>query len=485
MELSLSRVSTRSLALAAAATAAALLVAPANLIGQAPARLSPAVTFTKDIAPILQRSCQNCHRPGSVAPMSLISYEEVRPWAKSIRHRTALGSKPDAMPPWYIEKNIGIQKFKEDTSLSADEVRKIAAWVEAGAPRGDAANMPAPVKFAGASEWQLGQPDLIVSSPTVAMPAQSPDWWGDVGQSATGLSEDRYVQSVEIKEVTEAAEQPASGDTTGTRRTVGGQAIIHHLAYGLFDKDGKPFSDGGAIWPVHEVGRNPDVFDPEVGKLLPAGSKIGFFSAHLHANGRATKAHVNIGFRFFPKGYKPTKKFVDVHVSTGWIDLEGNKANQKTEGFTVLQENMKIMIFEPHLHAAGVRQCVDAIWGNHTAETLVCAGYNHGWIRVYNFEDDAQPLLPKGTILRMTSYFDTTAANKNIPDPRNWSGLGNRSIDNMSTTVVTGIPLTDEQFEQEMDKRRTRLQLRAGQTVIGCPLCGIVKKPQTTARLGQ
>src|SRR5919106_4225077 len=102
----------------------------------------PEVTFTKDIAPILQRSCQNCHRPGQVAPMSLLTYEDARPWARSMKARTAIRDKAGAMPPWYIEKNIGIQHYKNDPSLSDAEVAKIAKWADSGAPRGNPADMP-------------------------------------------------------------------------------------------------------------------------------------------------------------------------------------------------------------------------------------------------------------------------------------------------------------------------------------------------------
>jgi mono/diheme cytochrome c family protein len=102
----------------------------------APASSQPEVTFTKDIAPILQRSCQNCHRPGQVAPMSLLTYEEARPWARSMKARTAIRDKAGAMPPWYIEKNIGIQHYKNDPSLSDEEIAKIAKWADSGAPRG-------------------------------------------------------------------------------------------------------------------------------------------------------------------------------------------------------------------------------------------------------------------------------------------------------------------------------------------------------------
>jgi hypothetical protein len=459
----------------------ALVGRNARVQGQAAADKSVQVTFAKDIAPILQRSCQSCHQPNSVAPMSLMTYEEVRPWARSIKHRISLGSRPDVMPPWFIDKSIGIQHYKDDMSLSDAEVAKVAAWVDAGSPRGNAVDMPPLVKALSASEWRLGKPDLIVSSPSAQVDPVAPDWWGPLGMTATGLTEDRYVASVEIKEVTESVEAPASSDGP-KRQTVGGQFIIHHLAYMALDGKNQPLMDSAGQWPVHEVGRNPDVFDPEAGKLLPAGSKISFMSTHVHANGRKTKARVDIGFRFHPKGYKPAKKFSTWFVNTRDIDLRGNEANQKLEAFLTLKENTQITIFEPHLHAAGVRQCLDAIWGT-TIETLSCAGYNHGWVRVYNYADDAQPLLPKGTILRVTSFFDTTSANKNVSDPRNWTGLGNRSLDNMAQAVVSGMPLTDQEFESEMAKRRDRLRLSEGETVIGCPLCGYRKKvPAAVAR---
>src|SRR6188472_3706636 len=126
-----------------------------------------AVTFTKDIAPILQRSCQNCHRPGQVAPMSLLTYEDARPWAKSMKARTAIRDKMGAMPPWYIEKNIGIQHYKNDPSLSDAEVAKIAKWADTGAPRGDVKDMPVARVFQDGASWHAGEPDLIIESPEI------------------------------------------------------------------------------------------------------------------------------------------------------------------------------------------------------------------------------------------------------------------------------------------------------------------------------
>ena len=114
------------------------------------AQTKDAVTFSKDIAPILQRSCQQCHRPDSVAPMSLLTYEEARPYARAMKARTALRDKRGAMPPWYIEKNVGIQHFKDDFSLSEDDIARIAAWADNGAPQGNPADMPPPLTFADA-----------------------------------------------------------------------------------------------------------------------------------------------------------------------------------------------------------------------------------------------------------------------------------------------------------------------------------------------
>ena len=184
---------------------------------------SAEVTFTKDIAPLLQRSCQKCHRPNALAPMALIDYEEVRPWARGIKHRTGLRDKPGVMPPWYIEKDVGIQRFKGDPSLSDEEIRTIATWVDNGAPEGDPADLPPPREFLDADEWEIGEPDLIVSSPSFVVKRNAPDWWGPIGVSPTGLTEDRYVAALEYKEVTESVE--------GERRdTVGGLFVVHHAA---------------------------------------------------------------------------------------------------------------------------------------------------------------------------------------------------------------------------------------------------------------
>ena len=165
---------------------AALLAVPATAVAQTPTARG-AVTFAKDVAPILQRSCQVCHRPGSIAPMSLLTYQEVRPWARAIKQRTGLRE----MPPWHIDRNVGISKFKDDRSLSDEEIATIATWVDAGAPLGNPADMPPPRKFEDVDKWHIGTPDLVVSLPKdQIVPAAGPDKWLDILVD-TGLKEDR------------------------------------------------------------------------------------------------------------------------------------------------------------------------------------------------------------------------------------------------------------------------------------------------------
>ena len=146
-----------------AAVASAVLLPWAAPSAQAPGG-APEITFTRHVAPILQRSCQECHHADGVAPMALVTYEDVRPWARAIKTRTALRSQRGAMPPFFVEKNIGIQKFKHDPSLSEDEIAMIARWADSGAPRGNPGDMPAPLRFADSDKWPIGEPDLILNS---------------------------------------------------------------------------------------------------------------------------------------------------------------------------------------------------------------------------------------------------------------------------------------------------------------------------------
>ncbi len=445
------------------------LTALSSVAATPTASVSGPVTFSKDIAPILQRSCQNCHQPNSVAPMSLISYKEVRPWAKSIRERVLIRDKRGAMPPWYIEKNIGIQHYKNDISLNDLEIAKIAKWADTGAPEGNPADLPPARKFDDGSSWIIGTPDLIVRTKEILVKGDAPDWWGEIETVPTGLTTNRYVSALQVREVNDV---PSGG---GARATVGGRFVFHHMIWNTDQGGG-----GGTAtpWPVHEVGRSADFFPPEAGRLLKAGENIVSNSVHLHSNGRDTKAHLEIGFKFHPEGYVPTLKPSTSRLLGNGLDISirPNEANQELHAYTVLAENTKVTSFEPHLHAPGARMCLEAIWGS-SIETLTCSGYDHNWVRGYDYADDSAPLLPKGTILHIIGYMDNSPGNRNVPDSRNWQGSGNRSVANMFIDLGQGVALSDEQFRQEMLERR---QHSTEDVIIGCPLCNTVRLPETT-----
>jgi len=266
--------------------------------------------------------------------------------------------------------------------------------------------------------------------------------------------------------------------------------VFHHMIWrtqvlnGKTDREQDPlaiFNDEESVnWPVHEVGRNADFFDPKSARLLKAGSSIVSDSVHLHSNGRDTKSHLEIGFKLMPKGYVPTYKRAVFGLGNGVdIDIRAMEKDQMLHAYAVLQENTKVISFEPHLHAPGNRMCLEAIWG-YNIQTLSCVGYDHNWVRGYSYADDVAPLLPKGTILHIIGYFDNTPGNKNVPDPRNWSGSGNRSITNMFIDLGNRVALTDDQFMNEM---RERIAANPGRDVIpGCPLCGVVAKQPAAAR---
>jgi mono/diheme cytochrome c family protein len=441
------------------------VLTPVTLSAQPGASVSE-ITFTKDIAPILQRSCQQCHRPDGVAPMSLVTYDEVRPWARAIKMRTSLGPRAGVMPPWFVEKDIGIQRFKQDPSLSAEEIGKIATWVDHGAPRGNPADLPSPRRFDSTDTWTIGEPDLVLRSPEVTVPAAGPDKWGSLGLVPTGLTEDRYVAAVEVREINDI---PKNEPT----RTVGGRYVFHHMTYSSVvpgERGPDNAEVNGTSWPIHEVGRNADIFPPEAGRLLAANSALSLNAYHLHPNGRETKAHLEFAFKFFPNGYKPLYRRSSLRLGNGIdIDVKPNQAQQELHAYAVLQEHTKIIAFEPHLHAPGVRMCLEAIWG-HNILTLNCVGYDHNWVKQYVYEDDAAPLLPKGTILHLIGFLDTSLSNRNTADSRNWAGGGRRSIANMFIDLGYSVALTEEQFQAEMAKRRATLKSR-NEYDIGCPLC--------------
>ncbi|HSH76673.1 MAG TPA: hypothetical protein VLA09_13380, partial [Longimicrobiales bacterium] len=270
--------------------AAGLLVL--GVPGAAGAQEGAGVTFSRDVVPILQRRCQNCHRDNSVAPMPLLTFQDVRPYAQRIRERTQLRDRQGVMPPWFIERGVGIRHFENDESLTEEEIAVLAAWADAGAPEGRPEDLPEPLIFPDEVSWDIGTPDLVVDLPPHTIKANAPDWWGMIPHAPTGLEEDRYVSAMQVLEISDA------------EGGVGGRFIYHHAILASTDASGRVNGN----WPVHEVGRNAQYFDAEASPLLAAGSRFFIPGVHMHANDETTTAHLRLGFKFHPRDYRPSRR---------------------------------------------------------------------------------------------------------------------------------------------------------------------------------
>jgi hypothetical protein len=396
------------------------------------------VTFTEDVAPILRRSCQNCHRPGSIAPMSLLTYQDARPWARSIREKVVLRR----MPPWHIDRNIGITKFKDDPSLTDAEIATISKWVDQGALEGDPADMPPPRQFGDVDQWHIGKPDLVVSMPKPYMlKAQGGDEFYPVDLDP-GFKEDMYISAVETKPDT-------------------GFKVVHHATTSMVED---PESDPvGLFLNEYAVGKNADVFPENSGRLIRAGSKI-HLNLHMHPYGEETPVRISVGFKFYPKGVVP--KYVAFTQQMGNVTELDIPAGQiaRSDGYFRLPKPALISAFQPHFHTRGKAQCMEAIYpdvgaesarpGPARAETLSCVSdYQFGWSITYPYAEDVAPLLPAGAIIHITTWHDNTENNKHNPNPKNWVGHGQRTIDEMSFAWVTLYYLDQADFEQRVHAR--------------------------------
>jgi len=424
-----------SVILSASTGMIALLTTPQTARAQEPAQRQ--VTFTKDVAPIFQAHCQVCHRPDTFAPMSLLTYEQARPWAKSIKQKVVARE----MPPWYIDKHVGIHNFKNDVSLTDQEIATIVKWVDNGAAKGDPADIPAPRKFDDADQWHI-RPDLVVQLPKdVLVPAQAADRWIDVLVDA-GLTEDRYIKGVEIKPVK-------------------GFRAVHHASTSMKQDDdpGDGSDVQGTFLNEYALGKNADVFPEGAGRLIKAGTKINF-NLHLHPIGQETLINVALALELYPKGFTP--KYAETTEKVGDpkdLDIPPNTDSVRFDGYNTLTKPARLLSFQPHLHNRGKASCMEAIYpGGHKVETLSCVSkYQFAWHLVYLYDEDDQPLLPAGTILHLISWYDNSPGNKFNPDPDNLITYGQRTIDEMGGAWVSYYYLSDEDYKQQVQQRKTKL----------------------------
>jgi hypothetical protein len=407
----------------------------------------PAVTFAKDIAPIFQKSCQGCHRPGQMAPMSFLTYQDVRPWARSIKQQVT----ERQMPPWGIDPHVGLQSFKNDPSLREDEVEKIAKWVDAGAPLGNIADMPKPREFDDSDRWHIGKPDLLVTSPPHKVPAEASDWWGSYYVD-TGLTEDRYIKAIESKP--------------------GKTAVVHHLLTYAVDADVTGDSNGddssgdaGEFLNEFAVGKNGDLFPEGTGRLLRAGSKIKF-DFHYHSVGKEITDQSQLGIVLYPKGYVPKHLVYSKQLGqpTEPLDIPGGSTYVRSDGYTRFNKAGRITAFQPHMHTRGKRQCIELIYPDNKTEQISCADWSFNWHLVSVYADDVAPIYPAGTVLHVITWHDNSPSKGN-PDPRNWVGSGNRTIDEMGFAWITWYDYSDDEYKAEFDARKgvKKITTSAGQ----------------------
>jgi hypothetical protein len=397
------------------------------------------VTFTKDIAPIFQKSCQSCHHAGTSAPMSLMTYNEARPWAKSIKEHVATRD----MPPWHLDKTVGIRHYKNDRSLSDAEIATVVRWVDSGAPQGDPHDLPAPLTFNSENTWYIGKPDLTITTPAdFKMYANGPDWWIDQ-YAEVKIPEDRWIKSMEIK--------PSN------------PKIVHHCVVYAIEPDapeGTP--EGGVQLHEYAVGKYGDIFADNTGRLLKAGTRLRF-DMHYFAIGSEQHNQTTIAFQFYPKSETPKYQVRSIpirNIPNDELEIPPNSI-VRTDGYYRLTRNARIDSFQPHMHMRGKGMTVEAINLNNTVEILSSVDhFNFNWHIHYIYADDAAPLLPAGTVLHMIGIHDNTSANRHNPDPNMWAGFGERSVDDMVQVWLDLVYLDDADFNRMVAERKARAQAK-------------------------
>jgi hypothetical protein len=432
------------------------------------------VTFNGDVAPILEQKCQQCHRPGEMAPMSLLSYKETRPWARSIKNKVARRE----MPPWFIDRTIGIQRFQNDPSLTDAEIDTIVRWVDAGAPEGDPADRRPPRAFPDPAGWGIGTPDLIVTQKEpFRMYAAGSDWWQTFSVD-TGLAEDRWVKAVQLK--------------PGNRR------IVHHFCSGAVPPEGRPAADArGAVGPQDQYaeeeqrlaeedrrlagesnvgmgapsfgcylpGRDSVVFPDGTGILMRKGSRLSF-QMHYSAAGEDAVDQSAVGFVFYPAGVTPKYQVMGAYFQkfpAFELDIPPN-SRVEHDAYFRLQKAARLTSFTPHMHQRGSALVLEAILPNGRVQTLSAVDrYDFNWQLEYIFDADAAPLLPAGTMLHAIVVHDNTPANPRNPDPSRWVGYGQSSIEEMAGTFISWVYLEDDDYRRQAGERRAKARAAQGQ----------------------
>jgi peroxiredoxin len=365
-------------------------------------RVPGEVTYARQVSRLLQKHCQECHRPGEIGPMSLLTYEQARDWAATIQEVVL----EERMPPWYADPRYG--KFLNDRRLSRDQIDTLAAWVEQGCPRGDEAELPPPAAFT--EGWRIGQPDRVIS---MAAEFEVP---------ATGtlpyqyfvadprFEEDVWVQAAEARP--------------------GNRAVVHHILVYEQYKGKRIFyePDGtAAVVAGWAPGDMPAQYKPGTAKRLRAGSKL-VFEVHYTPNGTKQTDRSSLGLII---SKQPPHNVVEVNV-LAYLAIRIPPGDPSYQGqFTyTFRKDAKLLSFMPHMHLRGTSARYEAEFPDGRSETLLFVpDYDFNWQSVYRF---AEPLkIPKGTKLRWIGQWDNSTDNPRNPDPTQTVGWGLQTWDEM------------------------------------------------------
>jgi hypothetical protein len=410
--------------------AAMMILGAVLAIGQAgpqSARADQAVTFNKDVLPILQKNCQSCHRPGQVAPMSFLTYESVRPWAKAMK--VAVATKK--MPPWFADPRFG--HFSNDRSLPQSDIDTIARWADAGAPEGDAKDAPPPVQWP-AEGWEI-QPDIVVNGPETLVPAHPKNnviEWTYI-TVPSGITHDTWVTSMEIR-----PSEPSVTHHMCVYFKPHTPVVVYNKAY-WYDRErddtgAAVFSaagiNGRGIPESVTAGSNgiegcyvpgqltQDYRTHHAAKLVKAGTDI-VFQLHYTPNGKDVTDRPRIGFTVAKA--PPERIYVSLGMSAPsdpkQFAIPPNDPNWESPPAAAefLQDADLVWMF-PHMHVRGKDMTYKLIYPDGRTETILAVPhYDFNWQLGY---DLAQPIhVPKGTRLLVTAHYDNSVNNKFNPDP--------------------------------------------------------------------
>jgi hypothetical protein len=429
------------LALLAAIAAACVLTVSAS------DRATGSVTFSKDVAPILYKNCVRCHRPDEIAPMSLITYKQVRPWARSIREKVISRE----MPPWSADRHYG--KFSNDVALSQQEIDTIAAWVDQGANEGNAKDMPAVPNFTDG--WKIGKPDVVLTMPeeyTIA--AEGSDEYINL-TIPTNFKEDVWVQAAEIHPGNKRiVHHVAAYIQTPQMQASAGPSEFKPAADSILYREGQvvrakmdaPVYDDGCMAPnggfartgaqprlgfplcFYAPGKDTDIWPANVGKAIPAGSNIILQMHYSKTTGKIEKDRSSVGLIL--SKHPPEKVITSFAVMNAYFKIPPGAANHQVTGCYTLLRDAELHTLFPHMHVRGKAMKYEVVYPDGRKETLLdVPRYNFNWQTMYRL---AQPLpLPKGSKLLVTAHFDNSERNKYNPDPTKWVRYGEPTYDEM------------------------------------------------------